>query len=176
MRRSSRTPYAAYEAFSDEEKQRRVRCGWCTRWRRHSVGSILIRRRSWWRSGGPPHPRASAGVDAPQRPQIAGARRIGGLRRRDGSRRGQALLADLLDRATQPDLVYSHRWSVGDTVIWDNNGVLHRAAPYDRDSPREMLHGRRFWATSRSGSLTLAAVHSALVDGDVPLWKPDTRI
>lgn len=52
---------------------------------------------------------------------------------------GRALLAELLDRATQPDLVYSHRWSVGDTVIWDNNGVLHRAAPYDPDSPREML-------------------------------------
>ncbi len=52
---------------------------------------------------------------------------------------GRALLAELLDRATQPQLVYSHRWSVGDTVIWDNNGVLHRAAPYDPDSPREML-------------------------------------
>ena len=52
---------------------------------------------------------------------------------------GRTLLAELLDRATQPDLVYSHRWSVGDTVIWDNNGVLHRAAPYDPDSPREML-------------------------------------
>ncbi|MGV0837709.1 TauD/TfdA dioxygenase family protein [Mycolicibacterium thermoresistibile] len=52
---------------------------------------------------------------------------------------GRALLADLLDRATRPDLVYSHRWSVGDTVIWDNRGVLHRAAPYPQDSPREML-------------------------------------
>jgi alpha-ketoglutarate-dependent taurine dioxygenase len=52
---------------------------------------------------------------------------------------GRALLAELLNRATQPGLVYSHIWSVGDTVIWDNNGVLHRAAPYDPDSPREML-------------------------------------
>ncbi len=52
---------------------------------------------------------------------------------------GTALLADLLDRATAPDQVYSHTWSVGDTVIWDNRGVLHRAAPYDPDSPREML-------------------------------------
>jgi alpha-ketoglutarate-dependent taurine dioxygenase len=52
---------------------------------------------------------------------------------------GRALLADLLDRATAPPLVYSHQWAVGDTVIWDNNGVLHRAAPYDPDSPREML-------------------------------------
>ncbi|MCV7259415.1 TauD/TfdA dioxygenase family protein [Mycobacterium shimoidei] len=52
---------------------------------------------------------------------------------------GRALLAELLDRATTPDKVYRHHWSVGDTVIWDNRGVLHRAAPYDLDSPREML-------------------------------------
>lgn len=52
---------------------------------------------------------------------------------------GQALLGELLHRATAPDKVYSHTWSVGDTVIWDNRGVLHRAAPYDPDSPREML-------------------------------------
>lgn len=52
---------------------------------------------------------------------------------------GRALLAELLERATVPDKVYSHRWSVGDTVIWDNRGVLHRAAPYDPGSAREML-------------------------------------
>jgi len=52
---------------------------------------------------------------------------------------GRALLEELLDRATRPDKVYSHTWSVGDTVIWDNRGVLHRAAPYDPNSPREML-------------------------------------
>ena len=52
---------------------------------------------------------------------------------------GRALLAELLERVTGADKVYSHNWSVGDTVIWDNRGVLHRAAPYDPDSPREML-------------------------------------
>jgi alpha-ketoglutarate-dependent taurine dioxygenase len=52
---------------------------------------------------------------------------------------GTALLGDLLDRATVADRVYAHAWSVGDTVIWDNRGVLHRASPYDPDSPREML-------------------------------------
>jgi alpha-ketoglutarate-dependent taurine dioxygenase len=52
---------------------------------------------------------------------------------------GRALLDDLLDRATRPERVYRHEWSVGDTVIWDNRGVLHRAAPYPADSPREML-------------------------------------
>jgi alpha-ketoglutarate-dependent taurine dioxygenase len=52
---------------------------------------------------------------------------------------GRALLAELLEQATGPDKVYRHDWSVGDTVIWDNRGVLHRAAPYDPSSAREML-------------------------------------
>ncbi|OBF08231.1 taurine catabolism dioxygenase TauD [Mycobacterium sp. ACS4054] len=52
---------------------------------------------------------------------------------------GRALLEELLERATGADKVYSHTWSVGDTVIWDNRGVLHRAAPYDPSSQREML-------------------------------------
>ena len=52
---------------------------------------------------------------------------------------GRVLLGELLERATVPDNVYSHAWSVGDTVIWDNRGVLHRAAPYDPSSAREML-------------------------------------
>jgi alpha-ketoglutarate-dependent sulfate ester dioxygenase len=52
---------------------------------------------------------------------------------------GRALLTELLDRATVPGNVYRHDWSVGDTVIWDNRGVLHRAAPYDPGSAREML-------------------------------------
>jgi hypothetical protein len=34
--------------------------------------------------------------------------------------------------------VYRHRWDVGDMVIWDNPGVLHRALPYDPTSPRDM--------------------------------------
>jgi alpha-ketoglutarate-dependent taurine dioxygenase len=52
---------------------------------------------------------------------------------------GRALLDALLQRATVRDKVYTHTWSIGDTVVWDNRGVLHRAAPYDPDSAREML-------------------------------------
>lgn len=51
----------------------------------------------------------------------------------------RALLDDLLRRCTAPERVYRHQWSVGDTVIWDNRGVIHRAAPYESGSPREML-------------------------------------
>jgi alpha-ketoglutarate-dependent taurine dioxygenase len=52
---------------------------------------------------------------------------------------GRAILADLLENATRPDNVYRHTWSVGDTVIWDNRGVLHRAGQYADDSGRMML-------------------------------------
>ena len=51
---------------------------------------------------------------------------------------GRALLDDLLARATTPDRVCRHEWRVGDVVIWDNRGVLHRACPYDPTSPRDM--------------------------------------
>jgi alpha-ketoglutarate-dependent taurine dioxygenase len=51
---------------------------------------------------------------------------------------GRALLDDLLARATRPERVYRHTWDIGDMVIWDNRGVLHRACPYDPSSARDM--------------------------------------
>jgi alpha-ketoglutarate-dependent taurine dioxygenase len=53
--------------------------------------------------------------------------------------KGRAVLDDLLESATRRDNVYSHTWSVGDTVIWDNRGVMHRAGQYADDSGRLML-------------------------------------
>jgi alpha-ketoglutarate-dependent taurine dioxygenase len=50
----------------------------------------------------------------------------------------RAFLDGLLERATAPERVYRHTWAVGDLVIWDNRGVLHRACPYDESSPRDM--------------------------------------
>lgn len=51
---------------------------------------------------------------------------------------GVALLRELERRATEPPYVYTHEWRVGDLVIWDNRGLMHRAEPYDEDSGREM--------------------------------------
>lgn len=50
----------------------------------------------------------------------------------------EALLVRLRDWATQPQYVYRHTWKVGDMVIWDNTGTMHRALPYDHDSGRLM--------------------------------------
>jgi alpha-ketoglutarate-dependent taurine dioxygenase len=52
---------------------------------------------------------------------------------------GKGLLIRLRDWATQPEFVYSHTWKVGDLVMWDNTGSLHRVVPYEVDSKR-MLH------------------------------------
>lgn len=56
-----------------------------------------------------------------------------------GSRESAELLIRLREWATQPQFSYSHTWSVGDTVIWDNTGTMHRATPYDPASGRMML-------------------------------------
>jgi alpha-ketoglutarate-dependent taurine dioxygenase len=50
----------------------------------------------------------------------------------------RALLDELLERCTRDRFVYTHDWSVGDLVVWDNTGMLHRALPYNADSRHEM--------------------------------------
>ncbi|WP_372749025.1 TauD/TfdA dioxygenase family protein [Litorivivens sp.] len=49
------------------------------------------------------------------------------------------LLVRLREWATQEQFTYSHTWTVGDTVMWDNTGTMHRATPYDPNSGRMML-------------------------------------
>lgn len=41
------------------------------------------------------------------------------------------LIRDLTEFATQARFTYSHRWSVGDLVLWDNRCTLHRGRAYD---------------------------------------------
>lgn len=45
-------------------------------------------------------------------------------------------LVRLRDWVTRPEFKYRHKWSVGDLVMWDNTGTMHRARPYDPDSGR----------------------------------------
>ena len=62
---------------------------------------------------------------------------------------GRDLLKGFLQRATRPERVVRHDWTVGDMVIWDNTGVLHRVTGHDPTSTREL--------------------HRATVDGDEPI-------
>jgi alpha-ketoglutarate-dependent sulfate ester dioxygenase len=132
--------YAAYDALSDDEKERfaSVRVV-------HSLEASQSRvypdpteeQVERWRAR-PSHEHPLVWTHRSGRKSLvlgASADYIVGMDRGEG----RALLDELLERATVPDRVYSHSWSIGDTVIWDNRGVLHRAAPYDPESQREML-------------------------------------
>lgn len=131
--------YYAYDHLSDEEKER--------------LGSLRVihtmeasQRPIWpdptpeqladWRTRRPKeHPLVWEHHDG-RRSLVIGvtASHIDGMDMEEG----RALLDDLLTRATTPDKVFRHEWNVGDTVIWDNRGVIHRACHYDSQSPREM--------------------------------------
>jgi len=59
------------------------------------------------------------------------------------------LLNELRNFATGDVFSYRHKWTVGDTVIWDNRTSLHRATPYDpycgRMMHRTILNGTEAW-------------------------------
>ena len=48
------------------------------------------------------------------------------------------LLRDLIEHATQQQFVYTHRWRVGDLVMWDDRCTMHRARPYESSERRDM--------------------------------------
>lgn len=52
---------------------------------------------------------------------------------------GQLLLNQLREAATKPENVYVHKWRLGDLIIWDNTGTMHRVDPYPLESGR-MMH------------------------------------
>ncbi|HLM19344.1 MAG TPA: TauD/TfdA family dioxygenase, partial [Acidimicrobiia bacterium] len=131
--------YAAYEALSDEEKERALDT--------RVVHSFLAAQKlshpnaseadiEFW-SKRPPktHPLVWRHENG-RRSLVLGATgdHVEGM----GEDEGRAYLADLLDRSTVPERVYRHEWAVGDLVIWDNRGVLHRATRYDPTSARDM--------------------------------------
>ncbi len=47
------------------------------------------------------------------------------------------LLQRLMAHATQDKYLYRHKWQMGDLVIWDNTGAMHRVMPFDEESSRE---------------------------------------
>jgi alpha-ketoglutarate-dependent taurine dioxygenase len=54
----------------------------------------------------------------------------------------ECLLDRLVEDACQPPRVYFHQWEVGDTVVWDNRRLMHRATPFDLSQPRRIWHTR----------------------------------
>jgi alpha-ketoglutarate-dependent 2,4-dichlorophenoxyacetate dioxygenase len=50
----------------------------------------------------------------------------------------RALLRDLIEHATQPQFVYSHKWRQYDLVMWDNRQTMHRVRRFDDSLVRDM--------------------------------------
>jgi len=54
-------------------------------------------------------------------------------------RAAQKLLAELIEAATAPGLIYEHTWRRGDVVMWDNRATLHRGRPWPAHEARLMV-------------------------------------
>ncbi len=50
----------------------------------------------------------------------------------------EELLDELIGFCTRPRYVYSHAWSVGDVLMWDQRAVMHRGTPWPYDEPRKL--------------------------------------
>jgi alpha-ketoglutarate-dependent taurine dioxygenase len=64
---------------------------------------------------------------------------IPGLSREESRELLQSLMAFVL---SDENRIYLHHWQPGDTMIWDNRSLLHRAMPFDYSKPR-VLTGTR---------------------------------
>ena len=66
------------------------------------------------------------------------ASHAGAIEGMDGNE-GRALLARLIDDATQSSRTYLHRWRAGDVVMWDNRATMHRGRPWPGNQARLMV-------------------------------------
>lgn len=75
---------------------------------------------------------------------------------------GRALLCRLQQWAAQPDFVYTHHWQVGDLVIWDNQGLMHRVVPYT-DTER-VMHRTSIAGEERPGHVATEASMAKMLE------------
>jgi taurine dioxygenase len=54
---------------------------------------------------------------------------------------GTPLLEMLFDQVEKPEFRYTHKWRVGDVLLWDNRCTVHARTDFD---PRQRRHLRRF--------------------------------
>ena len=66
----------------------------------------------------------------------------------------EALLDRLWAHASQPRFAWSHKWRVGDLVVWDNRCLMHRRDSFDHSARRVM--------------------HRAQCAGDRPAYRPES--
>lgn len=131
--------YAAYEALSAEQKAKiadlRVVHSFATAQRLAHPEATETEQAEWARVPDRVHPLVWAHQDGRKSLVLgATAAEIVDWPAEDSTE----LLNELLAWCTQPQFVLRHHWQVGDLVIWDNTGMLHRALPFEPSSPRLM--------------------------------------
>jgi alpha-ketoglutarate-dependent 2,4-dichlorophenoxyacetate dioxygenase len=72
---------------------------------------------------------------------------------------GRALIDQLLAHASQRQFVYTHRWRVGDLVMWDDRCTLHRGTDYD-----DLRHKRDMMRATVSDEVNSAEREGLQVD------------
>lgn len=132
--------YAAYEALPDGKKQqietmRVIHSMWVSQLY-HTPEPTLAQLEDWMEKGEIELPLVWNHKSG-RKSLVLGntAQQVVGLDPKENAK----MLHGLREWATQPRFVYSHEWSVGDAVMWDNTGTMHRAMPYDPDCGR-LLH------------------------------------
>lgn len=55
-----------------------------------------------------------------------------------GLEEGAALIDQAIEFCTRPEFVYSHKWAVGDVLIWDERATLHRGQPWPYGEARTL--------------------------------------
>ena len=87
----------------------------------------------------------------------------------------KALLMDLTEAATQREFVYSHKWRVGDLVMWDNRAdhASRAAVPARRAARRAAhdAHGRRADRGAAGGLTCLAGLSAGWAAADPARWE-----
>ena len=132
--------YAAYDALPEARKQqidklRVIHSMWNTQLY-HTPEPTLAQLEEWMAMGQIELPLVWQHRSG-RRSLVLGntAQSVVGLEARESAK----LLHGLREWATSEPFHYAHVWSVGDSVMWDNTGTMHRAMPYDPDCGR-MLH------------------------------------
>jgi taurine dioxygenase len=83
------------------------------------------------------HPLACTHPESGRRMLYLGRRRMAWIEGLDLAD-SDALLDEIWGYATQPAFSLTHRWRVGDLVLWDNRCTMHRRDPFDAASRRIM--------------------------------------
>jgi alpha-ketoglutarate-dependent taurine dioxygenase len=131
--------YAAYDDLSDEDKQRcenlQVIHRTAAQFRKLSVADGGIGDDSWREAEGKTHPLVWQHRSG-RKSLVLGwtASEVVGMDRDES----EALLDRLMAWSEKPEYTYRHQWQMGDVVMWDNTGTMHRVHKFPFDCGRRL--------------------------------------